>query len=232
MEDIKEVLQFYKEIGADFLNIKQPNLSKTLRKQATDGTNDSYLTALHREIMTCRKCPLHKTKTNYVPGEGSLNPDIMFIGEGPGREEDLQGRPFVGKAGALLEKLVLKIGYSRSDVFIGNIVKCRPPGNRDPEKHEVEACIPFLKKQIDLIVPKVIICLGKVAMNNLLNKNLSIMRVHGQLFKFNQVPLIPTLHPSYVLHQSKNGKDAVSKAKWIIWNDIQQALLIIKNQKA
>ena len=154
---MKEILTFYKEIGAEFVERVQKEQPESLEQVTC-------------EIMACTKCPLHKTKKNYVPGEGSLTPDIMFIGEGPGETEDNFGRPFIGKAGQLLDKLIARMGHSRETVFIGNIVKCRPPNNRDPLKDEVEACMPYLIRQLAVLRPKVIVCLGKVAMNNLLGR--------------------------------------------------------------
>ncbi len=209
---LKEILTFYKEIGAEFVEREEKNPSVDIG-QITD------------EILKCTKCPLHKTKKHYVPGEGSLSPDIMFIGEGPGETEDNFGRPFIGKAGQLLDKVIVKMGYTRDQVFIGNIVKCRPPNNRDPLKTEVEACLPFLARQIAFLKPKVIVCLGKVAMNNLLGTEYSIMKERGKQFQFNGVPVIPTYHPAYILHQ--RAKEAVSKAKWEMWADMQKVLAMV-----
>lgn len=183
------------------------------------------LKVLNQEITCCTKCDLHKSKTKYVPGEGSPTPDIVFIGEGPGETEDRFGRPFIGKAGQLLDKIIERMGYHRESVFIGNIVKCRPPGNRDPLKEEVNACLPYLKRQIAILRPKVIVCLGKVAMNNLLDADYSITRSRGKLFEFEGIPVIPTFHPSYVLHQRTREK--ISKAKWDIWSDMEKVLSLM-----
>jgi DNA polymerase len=213
MDDLKEVLKFYQEIGADFLEKKEVNPFLELNQ-------------LIRQIQECKRCQLHKTKKNYVPGEGAFDPDILFVGEGPGETEDNFGKPFIGKAGQLLDKLINKMGYSRETVFIGNIVKCRPPNNRDPLKEEVKACMPFLVRQIEILSPQVIVCLGRVAMNNLLGSNYSIMEVHGERFDFNGIPVIPTFHPSYILHQKT--KEKISKVKWDTWNDMQKVLAIIK----
>jgi DNA polymerase len=215
MEEISELLKFYKEIGAEFVE-----------GEYKDPLAD--LDEVTREIKHCTKCELHKNKKNYVPGEGCINPDIMFIGEGPGETEDNFGRPFIGKAGQLLDRLITKMGYSRETVFIGNIVKCRPPGNRDPLKNEVEACMPYLVRQIAILSPKVIVCLGKVAMNNLLGTDYSIMRERGKQFEFQGTPVIPTFHPSYILHQQ--SKEAISKAKWNMWHDMEKVLTLIRAQ--
>ncbi len=214
MNELNEILTFYKEIGADFVEKHEEN--PTMEASEVRG-----------EIMRCTKCHLHKTKQNYVPGEGSLNPDIMFVGEGPGETEDKFGKPFIGKAGQLLDKLIVKMGYSRESVFIGNIVKCRPPNNRDPEPGEVAACKPYLIRQIQILKPKVIVCLGRVAMNNLLGASYSIMRERGKQFEFMGIPVIPTYHPAFLLRQK--GKEATSKAKWETWHDMEKVLQLVKN---
>jgi uracil-DNA glycosylase family 4 len=213
MEEISEILKFYKEIGAEFVE-----------GEYRDPQAD--LDELTREILHCTKCELHKNKKNYVPGEGCINPDVMFIGEGPGETEDNFGRPFIGKAGQLLDRLITKMGYTRETVFIGNIVKCRPPGNRDPLKKEVEACMPYLVRQIEILSPKVIVCLGKVAMNNLLGTDYSIMKERGRQFEFHGIPVIPTFHPAYILHQ--RTKEAISRAKWDTWHDMEKVLSLVR----
>ncbi|MCP5107950.1 MAG: uracil-DNA glycosylase [bacterium] len=214
MDELKEILKFYKEIGAEFVE----------REQEDPQTGLEEVT---RDIMACTKCELHKAKKNYVPGEGGLSPDIMFIGEGPGETEDNFGRPFIGKAGQLLDKVIDKMGYSRETVFIGNIVKCRPPNNRDPLKGEVDACLPYLVRQLAVLQPKVIVCLGKVAMNNLLGANYSIMRERGRQFEFNGIPVIPTYHPAFILRQ--RSKEDITKTKWDMWHDMETAMAIVKN---
>ena len=121
------------------------------------------------------------------------------------------------------------MGYSRESVFIGNIIKCRPPGNREPLKEEVEACLPYLKRQIKILKPKVLVCLGRVAFNNLMGANYSISKVRGEQFEYENIPVIPTFHPSYILHQ--RTKENISKAKWSVWEDMLRVLDIIKDQK-
>jgi DNA polymerase len=212
-DQLKEVLEFYREIGVEFLEV-----------QADDP--GLLINEIHNEIKQCTKCPLHKTKLHYVPGEGSLSPDIFFIGEGPGETEDRFGRPFIGKAGQLLDKVLKKMGYDREKVFIGNILKCRPPNNRNPMKDEVDACLPYLKRQIEVLNPKVLVCLGKVALENLLGAQYSISRVRGQRFEFSGVPVIPTFHPSYILRQRLQSE--ISKVKWNVWEDMQKVLSIVK----
>jgi len=226
MDNMRQVLEFYREIGAGFLQIPRSKPGS----HPGHSPQPPSLEELHREIHSCQKCSLHKTRNRCVPGEGKLQPLLMFVGEGPGADEDRAGRPFVGRAGRLLDRLIQKTGYRREDFFIGNIVKCRPPSNRNPLPEEIEACIGYLYQQIGIIQPRVLVCLGKVAMNSLLGQNLSIMKNHGQVFEFRGIPLVPTIHPSYILHKSKAGREAVSQAKWMMWNDIQVALSLARKE--
>lgn len=152
------------------------------------------------EVNVCEKCPLHQGRTNAVPGEGNPNADIMFIGEGPGFHEDRQGRPFVGASGQFLEQMLNGIGLKREDVFIANVVKCRPPGNRDPQADEIEACRDYLDRQILLIDPKVIVTLGRFSMARYFPKA-RISRIHGQPKKVGNRLVVPFYHPAAALHQ-------------------------------
>ena len=152
------------------------------------------------EVSVCTRCKLHYSRKNAVPGEGPANAEIMFIGEGPGFHENEQGRPFVGAAGKLLDELLNKIGMQRSDVFITNIVKCRPPDNRDPEQEEVESCDSYLERQIQAINPKVIVTLGRYSMARFL-PNVKISVIHGQAMKVRDRLIVPMYHPAAGLHQ-------------------------------
>jgi DNA polymerase len=140
----------------------------------------------------------------------------MFIGEAPGREEDIQGRPFVGDAGKLLTNLILKMGLRRDDVYIGNIIKCRPPQNRDPEEDEVLTCMPFIERQIEIISPRVIVALGRISAQTLIGTKIPISKMRGRFFEFKGIPLMPTFHPAYLL---RNPKD-----KWLVWEDAQKVI--------
>ncbi len=162
----------------------------------------SQLKLLYEEIQTCQRCILAQGRTHAVPGEGPENADIMFIGEGPGFHEDRQGRPFVGAAGQYLEELLGGIGLRRADVYIANVIKCRPPGNRDPEPAEVEACRPFLDRQIELIRPRVVVTLGRFSMARYF-PGASISRIHGQPKRVAGVIYLPMFHPAAALHQPK-----------------------------
>jgi DNA polymerase len=158
------------------------------------------LEAIAAEVSVCEDCKLHLSRKNAVPGEGPADADLMFIGEGPGFHENEQGRPFVGAAGRFLEKLLEGIGMSREEVFIGNVVKCRPPGNRDPEQQEIEACTRYLERQIAAINPKVIITLGRFSMARYF-PNARISRIHGQPAEIDGRLIVPMYHPAAALHQ-------------------------------
>ncbi len=163
---------------------------------------------LRKFCYSCHKCRLSGTRTNVVFGEGSEHADIMFVGEGPGYNEDVQGRPFVGKAGQLLDKMIEAIALKRSDVYIANVVKCRPPENRNPFEDESNACLNYLRWQVKLVKPKIIVCLGAVSAKNLINPNLSISKQRGQFVKKGDIYFMPTYHPSYLLRNEPAKKDA------------------------
>ncbi len=158
------------------------------------------LKAVAEEVSQCKKCPLHHSRKLAVPGEGPVTAEIMFIGEGPGFHENEQGRPFVGQAGKFLDELLAKIGLQRSEVFIGNVVKCRPPGNRDPEPGEIEACGDYLERQIQAINPKVIVTLGRYSMARFL-PNAKISSIHGQATLVRGRLVVAMYHPAAALHQ-------------------------------
>ena len=166
----------------------------------------SALTELAAEVSVCTRCILSKSRTRAVPGEGPENAPILFVGEGPGFHEDKQGRPFVGAAGQFLEELLASIGLKREDVFIANVVKCRPPGNRDPLPDEIEACRSYLDRQIELINPRVIVTLGRYSMARWF-PNVKISAIHGQPRKIEGRLIMPTFHPAAALHQPSLRKE-------------------------
>ena len=166
----------------------------------------SELTDLYAEITNCQRCPLASTRTHAVPGEGPEKADIMFIGEAPGFHEDRLGRPFVGAAGHFLEDLLASIGLRRDDVYICNVLKCRPPQNRDPLPEEIEACREFLDRQIELVAPKMIVTLGRFSMARWF-PNARISRIHGQAKKIAGVLYYPMYHPAAALHQPRYRAD-------------------------
>jgi uracil-DNA glycosylase family 4 len=174
------------------------------------------LPEIREELGDCQGCKLARSRTHIVFGEGSPQARLMFVGEGPGEEEDLQGLPFVGAAGQLLNNLLHKLGLRREDVYIANLVKCRPPGNRDPESDEAAACLPFLLKQIDSIQPLVIVTLGRPATHALLDTKAPLTKMRGNWQKFQGIRVMPTFHPSYLLRFPKERHKT--------WEDMQQVM--------
>jgi DNA polymerase len=169
-------------------------------------------------VSVCRKCRLCETRTNTVFGEGDPEAQIFFIGEGPGENEDLKGRPFVGRAGELLDKWIAAMGLKRELVYIANIVKCRPPGNREPAPDEVAACTPFLERQLELIRPRVIITLGRPAAQQMLATKISMGRLRGQWHEWRGMRLMPTYHPAYVL------RSYTYETRSAVWSDLQMVM--------
>lgn len=174
------------------------------------------LKIISEDIGDCTRCRLHKQRTNIVFGVGNINADIMFIGEGPGADEDQQGEPFVGRAGQLLNNMISAMGLNRSDVYIANVVKCRPPGNRTPERDECDTCGPFLLRQIEVIRPKVIVALGAVAAKYLLGINDSMANLRGRWYDVKGSRLAVTYHPAYLLRDPRQKKEA--------WKDLQMVM--------
>jgi uracil-DNA glycosylase family 4 len=183
--------------------------------------NLSSLEALRAFIGECQRCKLHKGRTHLVFGEGSSNAKLVFVGEGPGRDEDMVGKPFVGEAGKLLTKIIEKgMGLNREDVYICNVVKCRPPSNRDPERDEIETCIPFLKQQLSIIKPEVICILGRIAGQALLGGDFKITLKRGQWHSYMDIPAMPTFHPAYILRNPSREREL----KGQVWEDIKKIM--------
>ena len=186
------------------------------------------LLKVREDLGECARCKLHKTRNKIVFGDGSAKAQLVFVGEGPGADEDAQGLPFVGRAGKLLTQMIEAMGLQRSDVYICNVVKCRPPGNRQPEPDEVEKCSPFLFRQLDVLQPKVIVCLGATAAQTLLQTNRGISHFRGQWMDFRGYKMLATYHPAYLLRNPA--------AKGDVWKDLQKVMaelgLEIKKNKA
>ncbi len=196
-----------------------PRREPKKRKQvpaAESGLAEKGLAEIAETIRKCVKCGLHAGRTKTVPGQGCPRPEILFIGEGPGQDEDLSGLAFVGAAGQLLTKMIAAMGLSREEVFIANIVKCRPPGNRVPQPDEVAACIPYLKEQIRLIRPKVIVALGAVCVKSLLDPRAMITKMRGKWMTYEDIDVMPTFHPSYLLR--------CPSEKRLAWEDLKTVL--------
>lgn len=188
----------------------------------TAGDKAKAMEELRTRIGDCKLCKLHKGRTNLVFGVGDPNAKLMFIGEGPGRDEDMQGEPFVGLAGQLLTKIIEAMGYKRSDVYIANIVKCRPPNNRNPEPDEVAACVEFLMSQVEIIRPRMIVCLGGVALQSLFGPELKITRARGKILDWHGIPVMPTYHPAFLLRNANMKKP--------VWEDMQKVMKLLKEQ--
>lgn len=236
-KQLKTQLEFFRDLGVDFLVSPR----KPAKKEETAGEEGLLLISggysggpdivdegewerLIRKILSCRSCPLFQGRTQAVPGEGSRQARLMFVGEAPGRDEDLQGRPFVGRAGQLLTKIIQAMGFSREEVYIANVIKCRPPENRTPKPDEVKACSPYLLRQIDLIRPRVIVALGKVATDFFLQSPKSMSELRGNFGQFQGIPVMPTFHPSYLVRNEGN-----KEIKKMVWEDMKKVLQLLKS---
>ncbi|MBX3461752.1 MAG: uracil-DNA glycosylase [Planctomycetes bacterium] len=185
---------------------------------AAPGAEDptaQALAALRAEVLPCTRCKLHRERNQVVFGEGSPNAEVLFIGEAPGAVEDQTGRPFVGPAGQLLDRILVgAMGLQRSDVYIANINKCRPPGNRAPEADEVAACLPYLRRQVDLLRPRAIVCLGRTAAQNLLGTTEPMRNLRGRDLAYAGIPVVVTWHPAYLLRDPSHKRET--------WEDIKR----------
>jgi len=205
---------------SDFAVTKRSDSAPPQKGKDIAGT----LAEIEDEIRACRRCELGTLRTNAVPGEGNCQARLVFVGEGPGEDEDRLGRPFVGRAGRLLDKIIVAMGLKRSDVFICNILKCRPPNNRDPRPAEIVSCLPFLKRQLELIKPEVIVALGAHAARTLLETNRPIGQLRGRFHDFyvsdfeNPVSLMPTYHPAYLL------RNYSYENRQRVWEDMKKVL--------
>jgi len=196
------------------IQIYDPESSAEDAVSTTSGQSDGALNEFYFEINTCKKCALSATRNNFVFGTGNPDADLMFVGEAPGRDEDLQGKPFVGRAGQLLTLMLNAIHLKREDVFIANVLKCRPPNNRDPQSEEIEKCEPYLLRQIDLISPKLIITLGRFASASLLRTNEALGKLRTDVHQYNNVPLIVMYHPAALLRNPLLKRNA--------WDDLKK----------
>lgn len=185
--------------------------------EEVDKIKDDTLLKIREDLGDCTRCKLHKGRNKLVFGDGSPTAKLVFVGEGPGADEDMQGLPFVGRAGKLLTQMIEAMGLQRKDVYICNVVKCRPPENRTPEPDEVQTCSPYLLRQIDVINPKVIVCLGAVAAKTLLETNKGITQFRGQWLEWRGRKLMATYHPAYLLRNPP--------AKADVWKDLQKVMV-------
>jgi len=216
IKTLKSVIEVEKGFGiTEFLMPEKPNPAK----KGSGPSGASNLESLEMDVLSCKKCQLHKRRNNAVFGVGNPRARLMFVGEGPGYEEDMQGLPFVGRAGKLLTKMIEAMGLERKDVYIANVVKCRPPDNRNPLPAEMIACEGYLAGQIDTIKPEVICTLGKIASQALLKTEVPIGRLRGEFHAYRGIKLMPTYHPAYLL---RNPGD-----KRLAWNDLKKIMALL-----
>ena len=229
IEDLENYLLYQRDEGVQRLEVDRAVLEELAKEQEPDVPEEiaveaapipnafQSLEAIATHVSVCTNCELCKARTLTVPGAGNAeSPDILFVGEGPGAEEDAQGIPFVGKAGQLLTKMIEAMGYSREAVYIANVVKCRPPNNRKPVGEEMDRCLPYLRQQIKLIQPKLIVGLGGTAMEGLLGRPVGITRMHGVWQEYEGIKLMPTFHPSYLLRNPSKKKEAWADLKLVL----------------
>ena len=235
---VAEHLRLFQEMGVTGISrdarwrsragdsLSTPNSQLPTPKEATESTGGATtftLQEIREDIGDCTRCKLHTLgRKQIVFGVGNPNADLMFVGEAPGADEDVQGVPFVGRAGQLLTKMIEAMGFTRDQVYIANVIKCRPPENRNPEPDEVERCEPFLFKQIESIQPKVIVALGAFAAKTLLKTQDPISRLRGRVYEYHGAKLIPTFHPSFLLRSPNQKKYA--------WDDLKKALAVLDRE--
>lgn len=228
-EDLKAHVDFLAEAGAGFV-VRGPGSppgapggppSLGERPPQTAAEKEA-LADIDRRVLACTLCDLHRFRTRAVPGEGDWEAELMFIGEGPGRDEDLQGRPFVGRAGQLLRKIIAAMTFREDEVYITNMVKCRPPENRVPHYEEIEACSRYLIRQIELIRPKVIVTLGKTPTDHFVPGREGMTARRGRFGSYLGIPVMPTFHPSYLVRNEGNRE-----LKRMVWEDMQKVMALL-----
>jgi uracil-DNA glycosylase family 4 len=241
LKDIGERLSFLSEAGAGFAPrralkpipkpaalpatvARKPPQPTAPERPEPSGTGALKLSfpELEAAVLACRLCPLAAGRTQAVPGEGSRATGLMFVGEGPGRDEDAQGRPFVGRAGQLLTKIIEAMHYTREEVYITNIVKCRPPENRTPLPAEVESCGPYLLRQVELVSPRAIVTLGKTATDFFVPGKMSMGERRGRFAEFRGIKVMPTYHPSYLVRNEGNRE-----LRRQVWDDMQKVMELL-----
>jgi DNA polymerase len=220
LRSLKEYLSYLIESEVDAIVFPAPSREGAAPGKAReDALHGARLEAVREELGDCSRCPLSRGRKRIVFGEGNPSAPILFVGEAPGSEEDQTGRPFVGRAGQLLNQIIEKgMGLSRAEVYIGNVLKCRPPMNRTPRDDEVRICLPFLKKQIAAIQPRVIITLGLPAAQALLGERRPMHQLRGNWMRYEGIPLMPTYHPAFVL------RNYTLQVRRQVWQDVQEVM--------
>lgn len=219
-EMMEKYLQELKDSGLTYIPKSKINDGEKVSSKSLD-TNKILLSKLRDEMGDCSRCKLCQNRNNIVFGSGNPDADLIFVGEGPGEKEDKYGEPFIGRAGQLLTKMIQAMGMERDDVYICNVVKCRPPKNRDPEADEILACEPFLKRQLDIIKPKVIVGLGRYACHTLLQVDIAMSKLRGEFYTYQGIKFMPTFHPAYLLRNPS--------AKKLAWQDLQTVMSLLSN---
>jgi uracil-DNA glycosylase len=218
-EELINTLKFMARIGCKGYDPSEKTIQTLESWTATkSGYRSETLDEIRNDLGDCRRCKLWKGRTNIVYGVGNPHARIVFVGEGPGYDEDRKGEPFVGKAGQLLTKIIEAMKLSRDQVYICNVIKCRPPENRNPEPDEIKACFPFLKRQLAVLSPEFICALGSVAANSLLEKVVFISKVRGRFFDYKGIKVMPTYHPAYLLRNPDKKRD--------VWEDVQKIMKV------
>jgi len=207
-----KALKQSKEAGMGIPEVDR-DLLEGIAPGAPSGGNSDILDSFREEICNCTNCRLHEGRNKFVFGVGNPNAEVLFVGEGPGRDEDLKGEPFVGRAGKLLDKILAAIGFDRQNIYIANVVKCRPPSNRDPQPDEMAECMPYLLRQIELIQPKLICCLGRISAQALLQTTTPLGKLRGRFHDFHGCKLMVTYHPAALLRFPQYKRDT--------WEDVQ-----------
>ncbi|MFW6131923.1 MAG: uracil-DNA glycosylase [Candidatus Aminicenantaceae bacterium] len=209
IKELEKTVEFFNQLGIDFI-------SKMSSSKSADYSE------LKKRILNCQRCALARTRKNAVPGEGNIDTDLMFVGEAPGGDEDIQGKPFVGKAGQLLTRIINAMTFERKDIYITNIIKCRPPHNRNPYSEEIDKCKGYLLKQIDMINPKVIVTLGKVASDFFIRSTKGMTSLRGEFYDFGNIKVMPTFHPSYLVRNPGN-----KQIKKMVWEDMKKVMVLL-----
>ncbi|NLC70800.1 MAG: uracil-DNA glycosylase [Desulfuromonadaceae bacterium] len=221
----RTLLQEFQEMGVEGIPLSAAPVAKAAPEREPIGSgveSRETLDEIRADLGECRRCPLAEKRQKIVFGHGNPQARLVFVGEAPGREEDIQGLPFVGEAGQLLDRILFAMGLGREDVYICNVGKCRPPGNRDPLPEEVAACEPFLKRQLAAIRPRLLVALGRCAAQTLLRDRTPISRLRGQWREYQGIPLMPTYHPAYLLRNPNGKKD--------VWEDMKKVMRRLREE--
>jgi uracil-DNA glycosylase len=223
--DLAAHLRFFAQAGVDGVSRDPAWRRRPAEATADHAASGETLELVREDLGACTRCKLHRLgRTQIVYGVGNPRAELMFIGEAPGHDEDIQGIPFVGRAGQLLTKIIEAIDLAREDVYIANVIKCRPPENRNPEPDEVASCEPFLFRQVQVIKPRVIVALGTFAAQTLLRTNDPISRIRGKVFQYGDARLIPTFHPAYLLRSPDRKRE--------VWEDMKQVRALLRGEDA